>query len=80
MTTEPRKRLAALLGDVPVAAAFSARAGAPVDDLHLEVRGVGPLRLPVPAAQARALVGVGRPARYGQGARTLLDARVRDTT
>jgi predicted 2-oxoglutarate/Fe(II)-dependent dioxygenase YbiX len=62
-----------------VSGAFSARRSAQPDDLRIEVRGVGPLRLPVAAEQARALRAVARPARYGQGDRTLLDARVRDT-
>jgi len=37
------------------------------------------LQFPVPAAQARQLCGLARPARYGVGTRTLLDRRVRDT-
>jgi hypothetical protein len=51
----------------------------PVDDLSIEVRDVGPLRFPVPQAQAKQLIAVARPARYGRGERTLLDRRVRDT-
>lgn len=73
-----RDGLAALLGEL-TAPAFSARHGAPPDDLHVEVRGVGPLRLPVTADQARQLRAISRPARYGQGERTLVDPRVRDT-
>lgn len=81
MTTSPRERLAALLGELAgPGASFSARTSAPADYLRLEVRGVGALEFPVSATQARRLVGIGRPARYGQGTRTLLDPRVRDTT
>lgn len=74
-----REQVAALLGDVSAAGSFSARRSAPADALAIEVRGVGPLLLPVPAAQARQLCGLARPARYGVGTRTLLDRRVRDT-
>jgi len=49
------------------------------EDLALEVRGIGPVRLPVSAQQAKELIGVARPAKYGLGERTLLDPRVRDT-
>jgi predicted 2-oxoglutarate/Fe(II)-dependent dioxygenase YbiX len=79
VVTSARERLAALVGDLGVPGGFSARRSAPPDDLRIEVRGVGSLRLPVTAAQARALRAVARPARYGQGERTLLDPRVRDT-
>lgn len=80
MTSVARERLAALLGELSTVAAFSARASAPIDDLDIEVRGVGLLGVLISSAQARQLVGVGRPARYGQGTRTLIDRRVRDTT
>jgi 2OG-Fe(II) oxygenase superfamily len=78
-TRSPRERIAALLGDVTGAGSFSARRTAPTDDLHLEVRGVGPVRLPVSPAQARQLCKVARPAHYGHGERTLLNREVRDT-
>lgn len=57
----------------------SAHATAGAEDLHLEVRGVGRVQLPVPNEQARQLIGVARPARYGLGEQTLRDPRVRDT-
>ncbi|HSH61103.1 MAG TPA: 2OG-Fe(II) oxygenase, partial [Acidimicrobiales bacterium] len=79
MTTAAGERLAALLGEVAAPGAFSARKTAPADDLHLEVRGLGQLLLPVPDAQAKQLCRLGRPARYGRGEQTLLDPRVRDT-
>lgn len=68
-----------LLADVPARSAFAARRTASVDDLRIEVKGVGPLRFPVPKAQARQLCRISRPARYGRGEETLLDERVRDT-
>jgi hypothetical protein len=78
-STSRRERIAALLGDVTGTRPYSARRTAPTDDLHLEVRGIGPVRLPVSAAQARRLCKVARPARYGHGELTLLDREVRDT-
>ncbi len=71
-------RLAALLGE-GVAGAFCASRTASADSLSIEVRGVGPLQLPVPRAQARHLAGLGRPARYGRGTQTLVDRAIRDT-
>ena len=74
-----REQVAVLLGGVTSGGSFSARRTAPADTLPIEVRGLGPLRFPVPAAQARQLRGLAHPARYGKGTQTLLDARVRDT-
>lgn len=79
MTTAARDRLAALLGEVTSPGTFSAQQTARVDDLHLEVRGVGEVLLPVPETQASQLCRLGRPAPYGRGEHTLLDPRVRDT-
>jgi hypothetical protein len=74
-----RDRLAALLGGVEGQAASSARSTLPADSLHVEVRGVGALGLPVSQAQARQLCAIARPARYGLAEDTILDRRVRDT-
>jgi hypothetical protein len=74
-----RDRLVDLLAEVGARMAFSAGRTAPTADLHLDVRGVGPIELPVPRAQAKQLCRIGRPARYGRGELTLLDPRVRDT-
>jgi hypothetical protein len=51
----------------------------PAWPLRIDVKGVGPLRFPVPASQARQLCVVARPARFGRGTQTLLDRGVRDT-
>jgi len=75
----PRQRLATLLGATSGRGAFSARRTAAPGDLHIDVAGVGPLEIPVPAAQARQLCGIARPARYGLGEQTLTDSRVRST-
>ncbi|MDP9442748.1 MAG: hydantoinase B/oxoprolinase family protein [Actinomycetota bacterium] len=79
VTTVARDRLATLLREVTAPGSFSAQRTARVDDLHLEVRGVGQVALPVADTQAKSLCRVGRPARYGRGELTLLDPRVRDT-
>lgn len=68
-----------LVGEVEVRGSFSARATMQPEEMSLEVRGVGPVRLPVSAQQAKQLIAVARPARFGLGERTLLDPRVRDT-
>jgi len=72
-------RLAELLARSSGQEAFSASATAPSGSLPLEVRGVGPIKLPVSQIQAKQLCLLGRPAQYGQGERTLLDRGVRDT-
>ena len=77
--TTARDDLAGLLVRAASPAAFSASRRVPTSDLRLEVRGVGPIRLPVSQAQARQLCQVARPARYGRGEHTILDRRVRDT-
>jgi hypothetical protein len=79
MADTARNRLAHLLVGAAEPGAFSAARTAPVRDLDLEVRGVGPIRFPVSQAQARELCLLGRPARYGRGEQTLLDRGVRDT-
>lgn len=45
----------------------------------MSVGGIGPIKLPVGAAQERALVSVARPAMLGLGEETLTDTSVRDT-
>ena len=75
----PREELAALLGHLRGDGSFATRRTAPSIDLVIEVKGVGQLKLPVPASQAKELRQVARPAKYGHGERTVLDRRVRDT-
>ncbi|MDQ3722779.1 MAG: hypothetical protein M3376_06880, partial [Actinomycetota bacterium] len=71
--TTTRDDLAAVLAGAASPAAFSASRSAPTSDLQIEVRGVGPIRLPVSQAQARQLCQVARPARYGRGEYTICD-------
>jgi hypothetical protein len=57
---------------------FATRRTAGSADLRIEVKGVGPIELPVSAATARKLRAIARPATYGFRDRTLLDKRVRN--
>jgi hypothetical protein len=78
MATVARDRLARMLrGDAETA--FSVELTASADDLNLDVDGVGPVTFPVLPAQARKLLGLGQPARFGRGEQTLTDLGVRDT-
>jgi len=78
VSSTAREQIASLLGGVG-AGSFASRRTAPADDLVLGVRGVGPLRFPIPREQARLLLAKAQPARYGRRDHTLLDRRVRDT-
>ncbi|WP_433612648.1 hypothetical protein ACQP2P_01910 [Dactylosporangium sp. CA-139114] len=78
VTVVPRDRFASLLGEGTPAGSFSARRTARPDDLRLAVTGIGPIALPVPDRQAKELCLISRPARFGKGEQTLLDAKVRD--
>ncbi|WP_462188592.1 MULTISPECIES: 2OG-Fe(II) oxygenase [unclassified Frankia] len=78
MATVARDRLARMLrGDAETT--FSVGLTASRDDLSLEVEGVGPVAFPVRPEQARELLGLGQPARFGRGEETLTDPGVRDT-
>jgi hypothetical protein len=78
MATAARDRLARMLrGDVK--SAFSVELTARPDDLALEVDGFGPAKFPVTPAKARKLIGLGVPARFGQGEETVTDLAVRNT-
>ena len=75
----PREILARLLEGLEAPGSFSAQRTARPSDLAIEVRGIGPIHLPVSREDARKLQQLGRPARYGQGEQTLRDLAVRDT-
>ena len=78
MAKAARERLARLLAGEE-AGAFSAQLSVPSDALHLEVDGVGHVRLPVRPTQAKKLCAVARPAHFGHREETILDPAVRDT-
>ncbi|HEV2372890.1 MAG TPA: 2OG-Fe(II) oxygenase, partial [Streptosporangiaceae bacterium] len=79
MASAARGRLAQILAGAAAPAASSVALTAKADDLRLEVEGVGRVRFPVPAEQARRLCQLGQPARFGRGEETLTDPEVRDT-
>jgi hypothetical protein len=58
--------------------AFATCASNVADELRIEVDGVGRLSFPIVPRQARQLIAVARPARYGLKSKTLLDKKVRD--
>jgi len=74
-----RENIALLLRGGESRGSFSAETWAPVAGVTLSVDGVGSVKLPVGAAQERALVSVARPAMFGLGEQTLTDTSVRDT-
>ena len=77
--TTARDAIVDLLREARAPGTFAAQRTAPADDLYVEVKGLGPLRFPISRTQALRLCRIARPARYGKGEHTLLDARVRDT-
>jgi len=79
MTDTSLRRVTDILAEVGSQRVFTARRTASVEDLDLEVQGVGELRFPIPSTQARQIRRVARPAHYGKGEETLLDPEVRDT-
>ena len=78
MAKAARERLARLLAGEE-AVAFSAQLSVPSDTLHLEVDGVGQVRLPVRPAQAKKLCGWPGPLTSGIVRRPSSIAAVRDT-
>jgi len=79
MAVTPREELAEALAALAPAAAAGIELQVNPDDVHVEVVGVGHVDLPLTLAQASTLSGLGRPAKFGRGERTLTDRRVRDT-
>ena len=68
-----------VLSEITPQGRFAIRQRCPSDDLHLEVKGVGPIQFPILPRVAKQLISVARPAPYGRGEQTLHDASVRDT-
>jgi len=75
----PLSEISRQLGQIGGSGKFATRSTAPAGDLHLEVRGVGRVRFPIPPTTARRLCRVARPALHGFKAETRFDPRVRDT-
>lgn len=79
MSRASLEAIASILAEIGDRDVFTARRTTQVDNLDLEVTGVGKLEFPVSGAQARALRRIARPAHYGKGEETLLDPGVRDS-
>ena len=67
------------LAGIGAPGSFATRSTVAADDLHLEIKGTGRVRLPISAAAARKLCAAARPARHGFKDQTRLDPKVRDT-
>lgn len=68
-----------LLGRLGDSGSFVTRRSVPARSLKLQVRGVGPIRLPVSPATAARLCESAHPARHGFKDQTRLDRQVRDS-
>jgi hypothetical protein len=68
-----------LLVQLEAPGTFATRLRAPVGDLDIEVKGVGPLNFPITARLAQKLRSVARPSSVGLREQTLHDATVRST-
>jgi hypothetical protein len=80
MGTAARDRLAQVLrGEGGAGAASSMELALPVEDIRVDVEGFGRLQYPVSAAQAKKLIKLAAPARFGKGEATITDPEVRDT-
>ncbi|MBI5163431.1 MAG: 2OG-Fe(II) oxygenase [Magnetospirillum sp.] len=71
--------LAALLADVTRPGDFHTHDIAEIFAPGLEVRGIGPIALPLLPVQAEQLIAVATQAPYGRGEQTILDPQVRRT-
>jgi len=79
MAFAARVELARVLGEVAAARPSGVRLLVDPAALVLEVASVSHVGMPLSAAQAKELIELGRPARFGRGERTVTDRRVRDT-
>lgn len=75
----PLQDVRRLLAEIRNPGSFATQLTTAATDLHVTVKGVGRLHLPLTKAQALELRAVGRPARHGFKHETRLDPRVRDT-
>lgn len=72
-------QIATILAAIERPGTFAAKRSCPADGLRIEVKGVGPVRLPVSARTAARLRSVAQRAPFGLRNRTLIDERVRNT-
>jgi hypothetical protein len=79
MPKPARERLARVLEGSAGPGPFSVRLSVPARGVGLTVAGAGPVSFPVGSPQAKRMITVARPARFGRGEQTLTDLSVRDT-
>jgi len=75
----PLHEIGRQLARIESSGSFATRLSVSSGDLHLEVKGVGEVRLPITPSTARRLCAVAKPARHGFKDETRLDPKVRDT-
>lgn len=79
MPITARERLARVLDGSQAPGAFSVQLSVPARGVQLVVTGAGAISFPITAPQAKRMIAVARPARFGRGEQTLTDLSVRDT-
>src|SRR5689334_590128 len=57
---------------------FCTKIAVPSDQLSLKVDSLGPVKFPISARTAKALIVEAEPAKFGKREKTVLDRRVRD--
>ncbi|MHB1422348.1 MAG: 2OG-Fe(II) oxygenase [Gemmataceae bacterium] len=73
------ERLTQAIGQAVRSAKFCVAGCLPVVDPHIEVDGLGAMKLPLKRTAAKELVACCQDAPYGKGTRTLIDKQVRNT-
>ena len=71
--------LSEAIGAAAKSAMFCVSGCLPAVEPQIEVKGLGPIELPLKPKTAKALLACCRPAPYGKGTRTLVDKKVRNT-
>ncbi len=79
MPITARERLARVLDGSQAPGAFSVQLSVPTRGVRLTVAGAGLISFPIKAPQAKQMIAVAQPARFGRGEQTLTDLGVRDT-
>ena len=67
------ENITSILRSIEGRGTFASRETSEPEDLRLEVKGVGTIRLPVSPTMARKLCRIARPARFGSREQTLMD-------
>lgn len=67
-----------VLNQLQTSGNFSARMMTDYDNLNIEIKNFGQLKLPIKPAKAKALIKYAKPAKYGLKDKTILDPKVRN--